>query len=62
MHQWADEDIGSNVGERYYSTSGFVEKLMHNTRKGYELAFILMPKYKEYYQLINGEYEYVGEE
>lgn len=58
-HEWADEDIGSNVGRRWYSRGGTHEEtLFGGTREGYELAFELMPDRRQYYKLKGDTYVY----
>jgi len=57
LHEWADEDIGSNVGRiRYEDNTKEVQDLA-NTKEGYELAFDLN-KCGDDYVLVNGKYEY----
>lgn len=57
-HEWADEDLGSNVGIRDYSGGIFEERLLKGTRAGYELAFALGSADAENYELVGGEYKY----
>ena len=61
IHEWADEDTGSNVGRvKYKATnpeSSVVENLS-NTKAGYELAFDLDPDLSSNYVLVDGKYEY----
>lgn len=61
VHEWADEDTGSNVGRvKYKATnpeSSVVEDLS-NTNAGYELAFNLDPNLSDNYVLVDGKYTY----
>lgn len=63
LHEWADEDTGHNVGCRQYRDDGlFSSEELSKTREGYELCFKLRPEDAEYYQLVDGEYEYIDED
>jgi len=61
IHEWADEDVGSNVGRREYKKGGRI-RMFHedfsNKKEGYELAFELMPEYKENYVFDGEKYIY----
>ena len=64
LHEWADEDTGSNVGRCHYKEGADdvdVEDLA-GKREGYELAFDLRPDRKEDYVLVGDSYEYHDEE
>jgi hypothetical protein len=55
-HEWADEDLGNNVGRREYNDTGdYCEEEMSRTREGMELALELKGLEDEYV-LIDGEY------
>lgn len=62
LHEWADEDTGSNVGRRIYRQSFREHTDLATTNAGFELAFKLKPSTAEYFTLVNGSYEYVEEE
>ena len=63
IYAWADEDTGCNVGTAT-AENGNVEinTLENSSKEAYDLAFELNPENKEYYQLVNGQYEYVEED
>ena len=59
LHEWADEDTGSNVGRvRYSGDSEPLVEDLKGTREGYELAFEFDPDKKRYYRLQGDSYEY----
>lgn len=59
---YADENIGYNVGEEHYKAGDVVLSIdvEEGSREAYELAFELWPEYREYYMLVDGEYEPKG--
>lgn len=61
-HEWANEDTGRGVGIRSYSKGTFDERLLDNTKEGYELAFALGAGDAENYELVNGVYRYREEQ
>jgi hypothetical protein len=55
-HEWADEDLGNNVGRREYKDTGdYFEEAMSRTREGMELALELKGL-EDDYVLVDGEY------
>lgn len=59
LHEWADEDTGSNVGSRkYMGQCGMVENELSGTKEGYELAFDLGAASSDNYVLVDGRYEW----
>ena len=63
VHEWADEDTGSNVGHRIYRGDCTLEKddEYSRTKEGYELAFELCGG-EEHYEWNGSEYVYKDEE
>lgn len=59
IYEYADEDTGHNIGS-YVFKNGWVKQnqITSGSREAYELAFKLRPEDSEYYQLVNGNYEY----
>jgi len=53
-YEYADEDIGSNVGCGYLT---YFQHPKSSTKGAYELAFKLHPDSEEYYEFIDGEYK-----
>jgi len=65
LHEWADEDTGSNVGFCRFPEGEDGEgevKDLSGTKEGYELAFRLHPGAEENYRLVDGKYKYHEEE
>jgi hypothetical protein len=62
-YEWSDEDTGANCGTGVY-LNGEVElnRLEDSSREAYELAFKLKPEDREYYELVDGNYEYKDED
>lgn len=59
IHEWADEDTGSNVGIRVYQADGtWTEQELSGTKEGYELAFSFRPEIEEYYEFDGVAYRY----
>jgi hypothetical protein len=59
IYEWSDEDTGYNCGTTLYK-NGLVSEniLIGGSKEAYELAFKLRPDHAEYYELIDGEYQY----
>lgn len=62
-YAWADEDTGSNCGRATFKTGlADIEEIANGSNEAYELAFELRPDSKEYYELVDGEYQYKDED
>ena len=61
---WADEDTGSNAGRMEFQAGNEIEKFEpeSQSKKAYDIAFEMRPDYKEDYQLIGGQYEYIEDD
>ncbi len=61
IYEFADEDTGYNTGI-YKLKNGINDEIIPagGSNKAYEIALKLRPENKEYYKLVDGEYEYVG--
>lgn len=58
-YAWSDEDTGNNCGLATFKAGlSDVNKLENGSNEAYELAFELRPDYKEYYELVDGEYQH----
>jgi hypothetical protein len=63
IYKWADEDTGFNCGIIKYLDGEKNGGYLHNeSNDAYELCFELNPDKKNNYKLINGKYEFIGEE
>lgn len=63
IYEYADEDTGCNTG--VYSLKNGITNENHfdnSSVEAFDLAFKLRPDNKEYYQLVDGEYEYIDED
>ena len=62
-YMYADEDIGSNVGKMTLLNGEYKEitNFSNLSKESFELAFELQPDAREYYELVNGTYEYVDD-
>ena len=58
-YEYADEDIGSNVGCGYLT---YFQRPKSSTKSAFDLAFKLHPESKEYYEFVDGEYKCKDEE
>lgn len=57
-YAWSDEDTGNNCGLATFKAGlADVNKLENGSNEAYDLAFELRPHYKEYYELVDGEYQ-----
>lgn len=64
MYSYADEDTGYNVGS-YLFCKGLILSNFHpegGSKEAYEIAFDLRPDNKEYYILVDGNYQYKEED
>jgi len=59
-YQFADEDIGCNVGDMTFYGGRCVDDTSpkNQTKAAYDLAFELRPGANSYYRLVNGEWKY----
>lgn len=59
-YKWADENTGHNVGQEDYQNGEavFTNEPKCGSREAYELAFEINPSDREYYKLVDGQYEY----
>jgi hypothetical protein len=61
-YTWADEDIGANCGLIAYKDGILSENIPETgSKEAYDIAFLLRPENKEYYEFVNGEYKYIEE-
>lgn len=62
-YKYSDEDTGFNVGEYTY-LNGVISKILFEggSKEAYELAFELRPESKEYYEFVDGNYQYKDED
>ncbi len=60
---YADEDTGSNCGKEKFYNGEIIESFYpkSQSKEAYELAFKLRPYKKEFYKLVNDNYEYIEE-
>lgn len=58
VHEWADEDTGSNVGRCTWEDGAVDMQEMDGTKDGFELAFDLRPHYRRDYRWNGKTYEY----
>lgn len=60
--RYADEDTGYNVGEEHYKAGEVMLSVdvEEGSREAYDMSFELYPEYREYYMLVDGEYEPKG--
>lgn len=58
-YMWADEDIGGNVGEIIVQGGDIISDNIPEScsNEAYELVFKIKPETKEWYELIDGEYQ-----
>ena len=63
IYSYSDEDTGNNVGI-YIFKNGKTNStpIENNSKEAYDLAFEHRPEYREYYKLVNGNYEYIEED
>lgn len=62
-YAFADEDTGNNVGLMIFKDGLINENIPEGgSKEAYDMAFELHPDSKEYYELIDGEYQYIEEE
>lgn len=62
-YTWADEDTGSNCGKiTYHNGILLVSQPKSGSKEAYDIAFELRPDYAQGYELVNGNYKYVGED
>lgn len=63
VYEWSDEDTGSNCGYMIFEGENFEgDGLEDRSYEAFELAFKLRPDSREYYKLIDGNYEYTEED
>ena len=63
-YEWADEDIGYNVGMCRYK-NGNIDELKNfeeGSREAYDMSFKIRPEYKEDYKLINNNYVHIEDD
>jgi hypothetical protein len=61
-YEFSDEDTGANCGIGDYLNGEILfQNLENRSREAYELAFKLKPECKEYYKLVNDNYQYTEE-
>lgn len=58
IYEYSDENVGYNVGS-YTMKNGITKKSVpeEGSKEAYDLSFKLRPDYREYYVLVDGEYE-----
>jgi len=63
-YTYADEDTGCNVGKFTFKNGQVISSFLPGncSKEAYDLSFELRPYNKEYYQLINDQYEYIDDE
>ena len=60
LYDFADEDTGANCGSFIFDNGDTVGgRFTNGSKKAYELAFDLRPGDREYYELVNGEYQHI---
>ena len=58
-YEWSSEDTGYNCGYATYKNGlNELNELDKQSKDAYELAFKLRPEDRNYYELINGQYQY----
>jgi len=63
IYEYSDEDTGSNCGSITFENGvGVCANIENCSNEAYDIAFKLRPKSKEYYELINGNWEYKDED
>lgn len=63
-YTYADEDTGCNVGKFVFKNGEVVSNaIIENcSKEAYDIAFELRPESQEYYELVDGNYEYIDED
>ena len=60
LYEYADEDTGCNCGKYLFLLGDVQEQIFENqSKEAYEHCFKLNPDVEEYYELVDGEYEYI---
>lgn len=63
-YKWSDEDTGHNVGEAEFENGECTEFYQPDggSKEAFDLAFEIRPYCRQYYKLVDGEYEYNEDE
>lgn len=60
LYEWSDEDTGQNCSIYRYINGDVIEyeELENGSIEAFELAFRLRPERREWYKIVDGEYQY----